>query len=61
MKGIRNMKDKVQMAIRVDSEVSLIELNEHLEGGWKVIHIGSIPSSFHSTQSASLAIIEGEV
>jgi hypothetical protein len=55
------MTEKVQMAVRVDSDVSLIELNEHLEGGWKVVHIGSIPSSFHSTQSASLVIIEGEV
>ena len=53
------MSKKVQMALRVYDEDSFNDLNEHLEGGWKVVFLSGMSSS--GELGACLVIIEGEV
>lgn len=64
------MTEKIQKAIKVCSEATLKDLNDHLEMGWKVVSMCGMPSSVstsgnrvYSTQNAPtcLVIIEGEV
>ncbi len=66
------MNDKIQIAIRVNDDKSLKDLNDHLEMGWKVASMVSMPSSVavskgngydiasREIRPTCLVIIEGE-
>ena len=55
------MIEKIQKAIKVNDEASFKNLNDHLEGGWKVVDSVSMPSYQVVSSPTCLVIIEVKI